>query len=44
MDKRIGFGIYQSCGMCVCFWVAVVWVGAWTRVWKGGVVLCQCEL
>ena len=20
------------------------WVGAWTRVWMGGVVLCLCEL
>ena len=19
------------------------WVGAWTRVWKGGVVLCLCK-
>ena len=53
MDKSIGFGLYQSCGnmgcwMCVCVWFAVVWVGsgrgAWTRVWRGGVVLCMCEL
>ena len=20
------------------------WVGAWTRVWRGGVVLCLCEM
>ena len=20
------------------------WVGTWTRVWRGGVVLCMCEL
>ena len=20
------------------------WVGAWTRVWRGGVVLCLCDL
>ena len=52
MDKRIEVGFYQSCGnrecwMCVgCGGVGGVggaWVGAWTRVWKGGVVLCLCE-
>ena len=54
MGERIGF--YQSCGnrgvlTYVCVWVAVVWVvkvgsgwGAWTRDWRGGVVLCMCEM
>ena len=28
----------------VCVLVVVVWVGAWTKVWRGGVVLCLCEL
>ena len=23
--------------------VDVEWVGAWTRVWMGGVLLCLCE-
>ena len=36
--------------MCLCFGccgvggVGLEWVGAWTRVWRGGVVLCLCEL
>ena len=40
-----------GCWTCVCFFgcggvggVGVEWVGAWTRVWRGGVVLCLCEL
>ena len=33
-------------GCWTCVWVAVVWsgYGAWTRVWRGGVVLCLCEM
>ena len=34
--------------MCVCVWVAVVWLRsgymAYCRVWKSAVVLCMCEL
>ena len=36
--------------VCLCFGCGGVggvggeWVGAWTRVWMGGVVLCLCEL
>ena len=36
--------------VCLCFGCGGVggvggeWVGAWTRVWRGGVVLCMCEL
>ena len=29
-------------GVRVC--VLVVWVETWTRVWRGGVVLCLCEV
>ena len=57
MGVRIGFGLYQSWRNrgkvgSVSVLVAVVWVvlggsgwAAWTRVWKGGVVLslCFCE-
>ena len=49
MDEKIGLGLYQSCGeraecwTCVCILVAVVWGGgvgrgAWTKVWRGGVI------
>ena len=51
MAERIGFGLYQSCGtggvldMCLCFGCGGVgWVGAWTRVGSGVVVLCLCEV
>ena len=56
MDEIIGFGLYQSCGtgevldVCLYFGCGGVggigreWLGAWTRVWWGGVVLCLCEL
>ena len=54
MDKRIGFGLYQSSGNmgsvgCVSVFglSGVGGVGgkwAWTRVWNGGVVLFLCEL
>ena len=33
--------------VCLCFGCGGVggeWVGAWTRVWRVGVVLCLCEL
>ena len=50
--ERIGFGRYQSCGnrgsVCRvsslgCGGVCREWVGAWTRVYMGGVVSCLCE-
>ena len=31
--------------MCLCFGCGGgEWVGDWPRVWRGGVVLCLCEL
>ena len=55
-DERIGFGRYQSCGNWVSVGrvsvFALQWCG-WCRwgvgrgldqVWRGGVVLCLCEL
>ena len=36
--------------VCLCFGygdmggVGGEWVGVWTRVWRGGVVFCLCEL
>ena len=36
--------------VCLCFGCSGVggvggeWVGGWTRVWSGGVVLCLCEV
>ena len=47
MDERIGFGLYQSCGNRGSVGGVVgEWIGtrAWIRVWRGGVVLCPCEL
>ena len=53
MDKRIGFGLYQSCGsrgsvVLVSVLRVVVYVesgyGVLNRVWKSGVVLCMCYL
>ena len=56
MDERIWFGINNPVGtggvldVCLCFGCGGVggvcgkWVGAWIRVWRGGVVLCLCEL
>ena len=41
MDERIGFGLYESCGVVG---VCGEWVGAWTWVFMGVVVLCLCEL
>ena len=40
--RRLGCALPILCeqGECwTCVWVAVVWVGAWTRVLRGGVVL-----
>ena len=37
-------------GVCLCLdcsdvgGVSGEWVGVWTWVWRGGVVLCLCEL
>ena len=33
-------------GVCLCLCCVSVgsWWEAWARVWKGGVVLCICEL
>ena len=53
MDKglSLGFtnhvgtgGVFDACPCLGCGGVYGEWVGAWTRVWKGGVVLCLCEL
>ena len=51
MDERSGFGRYQSCmnrgvlGVCLCCGgVYGEWIGACTRVWTVGVVLCLCEV
>ena len=50
-DECIGFGLYQPCGdmgsigrMSVDGGICGEWVGAWTRVWRCGEVLCLCEL
>ena len=43
-------GVGGVCDMCMCFGCGGVggvggeWVGAWTRVGSGGVVLCLCEV
>ena len=56
MGERIGFGLYHpvitggmldvclslGCGDVVG--VGGEWVGAWTRLCRGGVVLYQCEM
>ena len=54
--ERIGFGFNNHVGpgevldVCLCFGCSGVrgvggeWLGAWTRVWRSGVVLCMCEL
>ena len=56
MNERIGAVFYQSCGnmgmlnVCLCLCCGGVggvwgeWVGVWTRVWSGGMLLCLCEL
>ena len=56
MDERIGMGFTNHVGtggvldVCLCFGSGGVGgvdgecVGAWTRVWSGGVVLCLCEV
>ena len=50
MDKMIGFVLYQSCGNRVSvgrvsvFWLLWCGWGAWTRVCRGGVMLCLCDL
>ena len=56
MHDRIEFGIYQSCqnrgvlDVCQCLGcggmggVSGEWVGVSTRVWRGGVMLCLCEM
>ena len=38
LDVRLCFGCGGVGG------IGGEWVGAWTRVWRGGVVLCLCEL
>ena len=38
LDVCLCFGCGGGCG------VGGEWVGAWTRVCNGGVVLCLCEL
>ena len=51
--RELGFGFTNPVGtrgvldMCLCFGCGGVggeWVGAWTRVGSGGVVLCLCEV
>ena len=43
-------GTMEGLDLCLCFGCGGVggvggeWVGAWTMVWRGGVVLCMCEL
>ena len=43
-------GTGEVLDVCLCFGCGGVggvggeWVGAWTRVWRSGVVLCLCEL
>ena len=41
--RRLGLGFTNPVGtgevLDVC-----LWYGAWTKVWRGGVVLCLCEL
>ena len=40
-------GVLDVCQCLGCGGVCDVggaWVGAWPRVWMGGVVLCMCEL
>ena len=46
-------GTGEVLDVCLCFGcggvggvggVGGAWVGAWTRVWRGGVVLCLSEL
>ena len=40
-------GVFDVCLCSGCGGVCGVggeWVGAWTRVWRGGVVLCLCEV
>ena len=51
LDEKIGCGLYQSCGNRGSVGRVSVfglrwcrWVGAWTRVWRGRVVLCLCDL
>ena len=50
MDTIIGLGLYPSCWnkgvlfVCLCSGGMDGVGGTWTRVWKGGVMLCQCEL
>ena len=56
MDEKIGFGLYHPVGKwgaldvylyLGCSGVGAVggeWAGIWTRVLRGGVVLCLCEL
>ena len=54
--RELGFGFTNPVGtggvldMCLCFGCGGVggvggeWVGDWTRVGSGGVVLCLCEV
>ena len=54
--RGLGLGFTNPVGtegvldVCLCFSFGGVggvggeWVGAWTRVWRSGVVLCQCAL
>ena len=41
--KRTG-GMLDVCLCLGCGGVGGEGVGAWTRVWRGGVVLCLCEM
>ena len=56
MDKRIGFGLYESCAnrgnvarlsmfiLQWCEWYLWGVFRAWNRVWRGVMVLYQCGL
>ena len=51
--RRLGLGLWEhgEClDVCPCLGCGGVggvcgeWVGTWNRIWKSGVVLCQCKL
>ena len=50
LDFTNPVGIVVMLYVCLCLGCGSVndvcgeWVGDWTRVWKGGVLLCLCEL
>ena len=37
-------GVLDACLCFGCGGVGGEWVGAWKRVWRGGVLICMCEL